>query len=182
MNIESDFNYFSERLIEAATRIDSHYFQLPVAGAERPIFRERVYCYELYHQLRCALVDRFPYKLDGEVDKAGHPNIRPKIGARKPDFIVHVPKQMDRNLVVVEVKPINAKRRDIQGDIEVLKRFLDKAKYYRAIMFIYGNVDNKLPKRFQIEIDDLPRKYERRLLFLWHPEPGEKPIEVQQRA
>lgn len=178
MNLEVDFNYFMGRLIKAATRIDSHYFQLPVAGAEKPMFRERVYCYELYHQLRSALGKDFPYKLDGELDKAGHPMIRPALGAKKPDLVVHVPRQMGHNLVVIEVKPINAKRNDIKGDIEVLKKFLDKAEYYRAIMLIYGNVNNELPKRFQIEADDLPRKYEQCLLFLWHPGPGESPEAV----
>jgi len=182
MNFESDFGYFMGRLMEAATRIDSHYFQIPVAGVERPIFRERVYCYELYHQLRGVLGDDFPYKLDGEVDKGGHPIIRPALGAKKPDFIVHVPMQMDQNLVVIEVKPINARRRDIKGDIETLRKFLDKAEYYRAIMLIYGNIDNELPKRFQIEIDNLPRKYEQRLLFLWHREPGERPLVVKRIA
>lgn len=179
MNFKSDFNYFMECLVKAATRIDSHYFQLHIAGSERPIFRERVYCYELYHQLRVVLGNDFPYKLDGEVDKDGHPIIRPALGAKKPDLIVHVPRQMNQNLVVIEVKPINAKRSDIKGDIAALKKFLDKAEYYRAIMLIYGNADNELPKRFQIEVDDLPRKYEQRLLFLWHREPGESPIVVQ---
>ena len=104
MSIESYFEYFIECLIEATGKIESHYFQLPVAGDERPIFRERVYCYELYHQLRCTLVDDFPYVLDGEVDKAGHPILRTELGAKKPDFIVHMPGQMDQNLVVIEVR------------------------------------------------------------------------------
>jgi len=181
MSIEADFNRFIEYLMKAAARIESHYFQLHIAGAERPIFRERVYCYELYHQLRVVLGNDFPYKLDGEVDKDGHPIIRPALGAKKPDLIVHVPRQMNQNLVVIEVKPINAKRSDIKGDIEVLKKFIDKAEYYRAIMLIYGNVNDELPKPYQIEVDDLPRKYEQRLLFLWHREPGERLIVIKSR-
>jgi hypothetical protein len=36
-----------DKLIRAATeRIDIPYFQLPIAGKENPIYRERVYCYE----------------------------------------------------------------------------------------------------------------------------------------
>ena len=36
----------------AVSRIAHGYFQLPVADADA-LYRERVYCYELYHQLRC---------------------------------------------------------------------------------------------------------------------------------
>jgi hypothetical protein len=81
--IEQDFKYFLECLIKATRKMDSHYFQLPVAQGDEPIYRERVYCYELYHQLRCILENNFPYKLHGEVDKGGHPVIR---GFKKPDF------------------------------------------------------------------------------------------------
>lgn len=48
------------------------YFQLPVAGREGPSYRERVYCYELYHQLRCRWPVDTGYSLAGEVDKKGH--------------------------------------------------------------------------------------------------------------
>ena len=52
---KSDFDCFMKCLREAGKRMDAHYFQLPVAGSEEPVFRERVYCYELYHQLRNVL-------------------------------------------------------------------------------------------------------------------------------
>ena len=67
--IEQDFQYLIESLIKAAESVDAHYFQLPIAKRDDPIYRERVYCYELYHQLRCMLGNNFPYKLCGEVDK-----------------------------------------------------------------------------------------------------------------
>ena len=35
---------------EATAAIDAMYFQLPVDGGD-PVYRERVYCYELYHQM-----------------------------------------------------------------------------------------------------------------------------------
>ena len=69
------FDRFWNCLRKAGSKMDSHYFQLPVARRKERIYRERVYCYELYHQLRNALGDNFAYKLHGEVDKAGHPII-----------------------------------------------------------------------------------------------------------
>jgi len=138
--VKKDSQHFLESLKKACERIDRHYFQLDVAGSEEPIYRERVYCYELYHQLRCILGDTFPYKLDGEVDKAGHPIIRSELGPKKPDFIVHVPGEMNRNLMVIEVKPVTVKNKinELKEDLKTLKEFLHKARYYRAIMLIYG--------------------------------------------
>jgi len=172
-----DFNRFMECLKKAGVEMDKHYFQLPVAGREEPVFRERVYCYELYHQLRNALGDDFPYKLDGEVDKAGHPIIRPTLGAKKPDFIVHVPGDMNQNLVVIEVKPITVKDNleALKHDLETLQAFLYKAKYYRAIMLVYGDGNHDLPEFIRSEVNKFSKRCEERILMVWHRGPGEEP-------
>jgi len=169
--MKQDFQYVMERLIEAAKNVDGHYFQLPIAGGDEPIYRERVYCYELYHQLRCMLDDYFPYKLSGEVDKNGHPIIR---NAKKPDFIIHQPGDMEHNLVVIEVKPITVKDRsnELREDLETLKWFLNEAKYYRAVMLIYGNINGVLPENIKQEIEKIS---DSRIIVLWHSEPNKKP-------
>ncbi|MCC6968047.1 MAG: hypothetical protein IT391_17385 [Nitrospira sp.] len=64
---------FLAALKKATREVPQGYFQLPVAGQTLPIYRERVYCYELYYQLRVALPDDFQFSLAGEVDKSGHP-------------------------------------------------------------------------------------------------------------
>ena len=102
---------FIEHLCVAAAGIPQHYFQLPVSGREGPIYRERVYCYELCHQLRMLLdedAELKGYVLGGEIDKVGHAVIR----RCAPDFVFHKPGGMENNLVIVEVKPI---RGDIEG-------------------------------------------------------------------
>ena len=110
-SLKKDFNSFSRCLEKAGEKMeDSHYFQIQFAGSNELKFRERVYCYELYHQLRNILGDEFRYKLDGEVDKEGHP-FYPKLGPKKPDLIVHVPHDMDWNLAVIEVKPVTVEKR-----------------------------------------------------------------------
>ena len=105
---EQDFQQFLKCLMKAIQNIDAHYFKLPVAENGELIYRERVYCYELYHQLRLLLGDDFPYKLHGEVDKANHPIIKDE---KKPDFIIHVPGEMKQNLVVIEVKNGSSRER-----------------------------------------------------------------------
>lgn len=156
--------------MKSIQNMDTHYFQLPVAGSDDLMYRERVYCYELYHQLRYALGDDFPYKLYGEVDKAKHPIIR---NAKKPDFIVHKPGNMS-NLAVIEVKPVTVKNRieKLREDFMKLKWFISNANYYRAIMLIYGNVNGDLPQNIKQEIECIQDK---KILILWHYSPGKKP-------
>lgn len=174
-----DFNTFMNSLEKAGEKMDdSHYFQIQFAHSDELKFRERVYCYELYHQLRNILGDDFRYKLDGEVDKEGHPVIHPKLGSKKPDLIVHVPRDMDWNLAVIEVKPVTVTKRirKLTNDINTLKGFLEVAGYYRAIMLIYGNGQD-LPEKIISKVKSLIRNYERRnqILLVWHRGPGQKP-------
>ncbi len=170
MNDKRDFDRFLACLIEAGTKIDSLYFKLPVVFAEKPIFRERVYCYELYHQLRCILGDDFPYALNGEVDKASHHILK---GAEKPDFIVHTPGNMNNNLAVIEVKPIRARPSEIKKDIEKLQKFL-RYKYYRAIMLLYGDNCSAV-ENIQCHIDNLLKEHAEHIILIWHKKPKEKP-------
>ena len=77
-------------LSEAAANVDEMYFHFRIDGGDAPIFRERVYCYELYHQMRLLWPKTTKYFLNGEVDKAAHPILR-ELDAdnAKPDFLVH---------------------------------------------------------------------------------------------
>ena len=81
---KQDFQQFLKCLMKAIQTIDFHYFQMHFAGSDELKYRERVYCYELYHQLRLLLGDDFPYKLDGELDKKSHEIISGEEAALKP--------------------------------------------------------------------------------------------------
>ncbi|MBI3045838.1 MAG: hypothetical protein HYY78_23775 [Betaproteobacteria bacterium] len=133
--MQEDLDSVTEWLLRASSEIPREYFQLPVADAEEPEYRERVYCYELYHRWRCHWPGDFPFSLGGEVDKTGHPIIR---GNPKPDFLVHVPGKMT-NLLVVEVKPRN---RDIGRMAEDLKKLVafrrQPVNYFAAYFLVYG--------------------------------------------
>src|SRR5215469_14219077 len=128
--MRKDFGFFVEVLRRSTASLEAHYFQVPVAELEDPIYRERVYCYELYHQLRCNLAGARGYVLAGEVDKTGHPVIHHVIGPYKPDFIIQEPGHMERNLAVVEVKPANASLAEFKEDLQHLRQFLDDARYF----------------------------------------------------
>lgn len=169
--MQADFDRFMTGLETAGLRIDAQYFRIRVSGAEDPIYRERVYCYELYHQLRVALGDNFEYKLDGELDKKNHP-ILMRLGASKPDLVVHVPGNIERNLVVIEVKTVQTTKHLLENDLGKLMKFLDEGNYFRGIMLVYGDGYQKLPDWIRDKVLQLQVS---RLVLVWHSGPGKSP-------
>jgi len=126
---------FQALLVEAAARVAPEYFLLPIHNADAR-YRERVYCYELYHQLRSQWPQGSPFFLNGEVDKSAHPYFGPGGGAPKPDFIVHVP-GTGNNYAVLEVKSPLVDGQGIRDDIQKLVRFRELG-YQRALYLFYG--------------------------------------------
>lgn len=90
-----------DKIIEATEKIADNYFLLPVAYRPTPIRRERIYCYELYHQLR-KLIDNLDLTLSAEPDKHGHASFEGK--QPNPDFILHTPGVHENNNTVIEVE------------------------------------------------------------------------------
>ena len=109
-------NELSAILGDAANAVSEAYFRLSIDGGD-PVYRERVYCYELYHQMRLRWPTNTPFYLNGEIDKAAHPILR-ELGAdfAKPDFLVHQPGHMSGNHAVIEVKTSSA---DAEGTLNV---------------------------------------------------------------
>lgn len=170
--MKEDFIEFMQYLKEACKNMkDKDYFQINNSGSEIPIYRERIYCYELYHQLRCVLGDSTTYKLQSEPDKRGHRIIE---GGCNPDFIFHKPGTMDQNLVVMEVKKVDSKTNEIRSDIKKLKKFLEK-HYHWAIMLIYGDGHSELPENIKYLIKYSSNEYPNKLFFIWHPGPNIEP-------
>ena len=124
---------FDEILESATAALEPEYFRLPVADGE-PAYRERVYCYELYHQMRSSWPTPCEYVLNGEVDKQQHPNFRDR-RFPKPDFIVHVP-GMHNNYAVIEVKGPGAPPDGVRNDLRKLLLF--RRWYQRRLYLVYG--------------------------------------------
>lgn len=132
-------------LRDATSKIQEGYFLLNIDGGAS-VYRERVYCYELYHQLRTIWPAKTEFYLNGEVDKAAHPILRKlDAGGAKPDFLVHKPGYMSGNHAIIEVKSIRAVSSGIKKDLKTLDLFLQNVKYERAIYLIYGcSMDEKV--------------------------------------
>src|SRR6202034_219777 len=104
-------------------------------------------CYELYHQLRL-IWNGFDFTLCGEVDKGGHPLFcRGDYARAKPDFLVHRPGDMDRNLACVEVNPCVRPWEEFRDDLKKLTWFCHNARYHRGMFLVYGIEKGKTETR-----------------------------------
>jgi hypothetical protein len=186
---------FRELLCEAAAAVGPEWFLLPVASVDSRAparhYRERVYCYELYHQIRllndrlAGLVAGAPeYRLSGEIDKAGlHAVIEG--GRHKPDLVWHVPGQVSGNATVVEVKTIDGSRSaDLGKDLATLAAFLESERgYHSAIMLVFGDTGTdadtvrQRAMRWAAELGLTPQTRER-IELLWHDVHGEFPMSL----
>lgn len=178
MSHEELFEAFIYWFRLATTRIPDHYIQVPVAGTDEKFLRERVYCYELYHQLRILLGDAFPCKLMGELDKERHPIIKPLIGAKEPDFVVHIPGDME-NVAIMEVKAITrddknrVKEERILLDTDKLVDFLRiQIKYYMAIQLLYGSANRDELLSVKRGVVERAGAAAGKILLYWHPGVG----------
>lgn len=117
---------FSDIFASATAAVSAEYFYLPYDGGDG-VYRERVYCYELYHQLRSRWPKDTTYRLTGEVDKASHP-ILAEFGAdrMKPDLLVHRPGYME-NYAIVEVKSAPPSAAGLRKDLATLSLFTSRA-------------------------------------------------------
>lgn len=114
-------------------------------------YRERAYCYELYHQMRCLWPahGHSDALINGELDKAGHQLFQEaRIKGAKPDFLVHKPRRMDLNHTIIEVKTVKTVRSDAEaqlhpkswcGDLDTLDAFIKMAGYRFAIFLLVGD-------------------------------------------
>lgn len=156
MSLDKHVEHFNKILIEATQAIPQAYVDFPYAknnGGTDITHLERVYCYELYHQLRC----RWPiflhetginYSLNGEVDKGGNPTVSGIIDKAKPDLLIHVPGNHTNNLVVIEVKRIDADPNEIETDLVKLTNFRRSVEkfqaYAAAYLLIFGNERDRI--------------------------------------
>lgn len=120
-----------DALKQATAAIGSSYFLLPITGRDRPIKRERVYCYELFHQLRIALGDS-KLTLTGEPDKRGRPDFPPI----NPDFILHTPGTHKDNSAVVEVE-CRVGLKHLVKDLRNLKTMRDRG-YGTLVLLLFA--------------------------------------------
>jgi hypothetical protein len=165
---------FREALVAAIAAVAEPYFRVRRFNDDA-VWRERAYCYELYHQLRIKLRDNFPYILHGEIDKAGHEHVVRHFGNMRrpnPDFILHTPGHED-NLVVMEVKASDEGLSPIKKDLRKIKKFMRGVGYQHGVMLLFGS-------ELRHEAKDFSRW--RDVEVLWHGTVGQPPVTICKRS
>lgn len=159
--MENALSEFIDFLDEALSNVGEHYWV--VHSAEDEFFlRERVFCYELYHQMRKIqdpdtakdnIKMRYPIfsKIDiyAEPDKRGWADLTAE-EKKNPDFIFHE-KESRNNLVVMEVKcDING---DFVKDFNTLRSYVGEKghlKYKCGVFFLYGHSMSEAVRKIKL--------------------------------
>lgn len=123
---------------EAFDSVPQEYYYLTTTYRASGITRERVFCYELYHRIRCLqeIKGMNRYSLHGEVDKSGHSSFATK-HQRIPDFVFHIPGVMDHNLLVIEVKG-KLTRGGVAKDLTTIDDFCNHYNYSMGLWVVYN--------------------------------------------
>jgi hypothetical protein len=164
---------FSNILTIATSKVARDYFSLNVYKQES-VYRERVYCYELYHQMRLLWPPESRFFLNGEVDKMGHHYLKAAgLKGLKPDFLVHIPGDWGGNHIVMEVKPSTVKKVGLAKDLKSLDDFVQKGDYGRAILLLFGT-PNKSSSEEAIKLCAKDVKIETTIEVWQHSKPSEE--------
>jgi hypothetical protein len=126
------------------SRVGAGYFILKATYEPAGIVRERVFCYELYHQARLSMKRGDKLSLNGEIDKRGHYDFK-KRHQKNPDFVFHTPGTHAGNTLVVEVKGTLASTAGIRKDICTLVRFVESYDYSAGVFVLYNHSFGELP-------------------------------------
>lgn len=155
-------------VLDALNNVDKKYFEIEVSGTKSPKKRERVFCYELYHQMRKLqeLNEHLDLTINGEINKAGNLVIKENFD---PDFVIHRQGSMGKNHAVIEVKTSKDKR-GIFKDFETIKCMVNCYGYKIGIFLITGSDIEWFVKEILPELKDLNLKS--------NEEPNEKQIYV----
>ena len=132
---------FEKALIHAAEKIEERYFLTKIRqanGGDKSVYRERIYCYELYHQIK-VFCEYGQMSIFAEYDKSGSGFYAGTSLQRvKPDFLIHLPGNIENNHIAMEVKSSTARRSDLRKDIEKLIKLTDDHKFEIGVYLIYG--------------------------------------------
>lgn len=156
--VQEEYYYNQRNLDEILGQIGGQNEELhkEILKKSLPKYAERLFCYELYHQLRC-LIDKAPQlsnneaiRLQAEVKKDFLLNIiydqyqLEKLSKEfYPDFLVHNPDNSDHQELIVEVKtnPDNSSS-DYQTDLLKIVEFQVKYRFkYGCLIVVKKDVD-----------------------------------------
>lgn len=149
---EPEVRLYIDLIRRALANVRGDFYRVITTYEKHGIPRERVFCYELYHQMRIIMEQHSYYErtLHGEIDKKGHHDILDK-DQRNPDFVIHVPGLHAGNTLIVEVKG----RLDsdyyeaVEKDFKTLLTFVTHYQYRAGVFILFGHTLKNLIVRMR---------------------------------
>jgi hypothetical protein len=136
MKYEGIKDSYIKLIFDALQKVGDSYFEIKMTGMENEKRRERVFCYELYHQMRL-FQDRdntLSLSINAEIDKSGHKVICENFN---PDFVIHRQGVM-ANYCVIEVKT-NPDVGKILKDFTTIKCMMHYYDYRYGVFILTGS-------------------------------------------
>ncbi|WP_201987151.1 hypothetical protein [Hymenobacter rubidus] len=159
---------YIHEIIDALNKIEQIYIKLPAAHNVTGLIRERVFCYEFYHQMRQNFTLNQLTVISGEIDKRGYPQFK----KQNPDFVFHVPGSSKGNALVCEVKG-DIRRPGVKKDLESIFYFIEKQNYRLGLFIAFGMSAMQLKQKAGDTINAFSkRKCADRVLIVTIPQSG----------
>lgn len=153
-----DMHEFYKFIDCAMSNVANDYWMVQTAEGDEKV-RERVFCYELYHQMRLLQESEkreFPkmskLTIAGELLKKGLVGFKKEDGNTEeqkcPDFIFHIPQKYINDAIVMEVKgrtDLPSYKSGIYDDFKTLNAFIksEKLHYQSGIFLLYGHTQQE---------------------------------------
>lgn len=155
-------------------------------------YDERVFCYELYHQVR-SLMDEYmekhpdlilPFHFQAELRKEQiselvkkHFEVEALDHTYIPDFLLHSPGNFEYQGLVIEVKSApDLQFAPIQADLLKIQEFITRYKYQKGIFLVVNNSEERMHRLLSDHqrwiAQELPDRS--RILFLCKEHPAKK--------
>ncbi len=130
-------------ICDSMGKVGKAYINVSVYNEPTSIRRERIYCYELYHQMRKEYDKRIRRSslwkklcINAEADKSGIRNYALGIN---PDFIIHQQGTIALNVCTVEVKVRMNSSAGIKKDFESISDMMHKLNYQTGVFVLVGS-------------------------------------------
>jgi len=130
----------------ALSQVAPEFFRIRTTYNHVGIVRERVFCYELYHQIRSNMQENHALSIHGEIDKSGHHDFLQQ-DRLNPDFVFHFPGTHEGNTLVVEVKGSLRDSKGLIKDFNTLLTFVGNYHYAAGVFILYNHSINELIER-----------------------------------
>jgi hypothetical protein len=194
-----DIDKFLDLFRKSLNLVEESYYQTNSGSlyTNTIMYYERVFCYELYHQVRSLMYElraKDPSTLSsiqfqGELRKeminssiAAQTGLSPLSKKYVPDFLLHSPGSTDYHGLIIEVKSNrNICFEPIQKDLVKIQEFITQYKYQMGIFLIINNSKDRMrkliakPKSQEWIRANLPDRC--RILFMSKENNWEKPFE-----